>query len=76
MISDNIRNARLAAGLTQQQLAEQLGITQPMILHIEKRRKIPNAILLGDIASILGTTTDSLIYGGSPRKWGVMGQNE
>jgi transcriptional regulator with XRE-family HTH domain len=58
---DSIRQARLAAGLTQQMLAERLGITQGAISQWEKGTARPSISVLKPLASVLGITLDELI---------------
>ena len=47
-------DARLKKGLTQKQLAEQVGITQPVLARIESGRTNPTLWQIIKIASILG----------------------
>ncbi len=61
MIGQNIRNARLEAGLSQNELAEKIGTTQPRIARWEKGEVTPNAQYLAKIAAALGKTVDEII---------------
>jgi transcriptional regulator with XRE-family HTH domain len=64
-IAYRIRAARLAAGLTQAELAARLGTYQPAVSSWE-RGLIPRAPRLAQIAEALGVTIEALI-GVTPR---------
>lgn len=49
-----IRQARLAAGLTQRQLAERMGVKQPFIARLEKPGAYPTVRTLQKLAKSLG----------------------
>lgn len=57
----NIKNARKQKGLTQEELAENVGITQVMIHYIEQGLKIPSVGVLAAIAKELDVSVDSLL---------------
>jgi transcriptional regulator with XRE-family HTH domain len=61
-ISDRIRAARLAAGLTQAQLAAALGTHQSVVSGWE-RGLTPRVERLAQIAVVLGVTVDALVVG-------------
>jgi transcriptional regulator with XRE-family HTH domain len=63
-ISERIRAARLAAGLTQAQLAATLGTHQSVVAGWE-RGLAPRAYRLPQIAAALGVTVDALVCGQS-----------
>lgn len=56
---------RKARGLSQQQLAESLGISVDMLTYYERRAKNPSADIVGRAAGLLGVTSDDLIGSGS-----------
>jgi transcriptional regulator with XRE-family HTH domain len=56
-----IAEARKAAGLTQTQLAEQLGIAQQTLAHYEAGRLRVAVALLSPLARALGVSTEELI---------------
>lgn len=60
-VGKKIKERREELGLFQSELAERVGVSQVMINHIEKGRKIPNALLFADIAHELKCTMDDLI---------------
>jgi ribosome-binding protein aMBF1 (putative translation factor) len=49
-----IKQARLAAGLTQRQLAEKMGVKQPFIARLEKPGAYPTVRTLQKLAKALG----------------------
>ena len=60
-IGANVRRLRLAAGLTQLQLAEQAEIVDATVSRIERGRLEPSADLLGRLAGALKVTADDLL---------------
>ncbi len=56
-----VEAARKEKGLTQEELAERVGVTQSMITHIEKGKKKPSLDKAIAIARELDTTVDRLI---------------
>lgn len=63
-ISARIKEARLAAGLTQDELADLLGVQQRSVANYESVR-VPWR-LLGKIAEFTGRSTEWLLYGKEP----------
>jgi transcriptional regulator with XRE-family HTH domain len=59
---------REAAGLTQQQVAQQLGITQASYALWERRNVALRADQLAKLAETLGVTTDAMIVGAPQSK--------
>ena len=59
-----IRRARLAAGLTQKQLADQLNITDRAVSKWERGLSAPDIALLEPLADVLHLTLTALITGG------------
>ena len=51
---ENIQRLREAAGLTQEELGKQTGVSQSMIAQIERGRKEPSLGLSRDLAAALG----------------------
>ena len=52
---------RKTAGYTQQQLADEIGVTRRMIAYYETESQHPPANLLVDLANALGVSTDELL---------------
>ena len=59
-----LRDAREAAGLTQAELATQVGITKQSISDFEVGDKVPSLPTAAAIARVLGSTVDALFLGG------------
>jgi transcriptional regulator with XRE-family HTH domain len=60
-LGGNIKNARKAAGLTQKQLADQLGIYQKDVSRWENNELTPNAITFGRICKAIHASADELL---------------
>ena len=56
-----IKNARLAAGLTQEQLAERIGLSSGHCAHVERGTTKVSLSALVSIANALDTTPDKLL---------------
>lgn len=56
----NIKRLREAAGMTQAELADKIGVTQPIVASWETGVKNPRAAKLPKLAQILGCTIDDL----------------
>ncbi len=63
MIGNRIRQMRRARGLTQEQLAETLGISDRYIRDLEKGRRMGSVDLLTDFADFFGVSLDYLVLG-------------
>ena len=57
----NLAHYREKNGITQEQLAKDVGISRTMIAHYEKGIKLPNIITGVMIAKRLGTTIETLV---------------
>ena len=57
----NLKNARIRAGLTQEEVAEKLKIDQSAISLWETGRNGPKVSRLPEIAKLFGTTIDELL---------------
>ena len=60
-IGENIASLRKAKGLTQEQLAAQLGISAPAVSKWETNASCPDIALLCPLARALGTNVDTLL---------------
>lgn len=60
-IGQRIRKARLAAKVTQERLAEQVGVGTTHISHIETGNSVPSLKLLVDILNALGMSADAVL---------------
>lgn len=61
LIAKRIRTKRTELGLTQKDLAEQVGVTPPAINRFEKGEKSPSVDTLLKLAKALGVSTDFLL---------------
>ena len=59
--NENLREARLRKKLTQQQVADRLGIAKSTYCQYETGASEPNVLRLKELAKILGTTGDALL---------------
>lgn len=59
----NIKKAREKAGLTQQDLANELGVGQSTVAMWETQNSLPRTDKLPALAKILGCTIDELLKG-------------
>ena len=59
-IGENIRALRLRKGLTQEQVAQQLGVTYQAVSKWENGTNTPDIVLLPEIAALFGVTIDAL----------------
>lgn len=62
-----LAEARKAAGLTQVQLAEQLGVSQQMVDYYERRARNPSADFVRRAAALLNVSVDSLLGAQAPK---------
>ena len=60
-IAQNIQRTRLAAGLTQEQLAEAVGVSRQTVAKWESGETSPDLEHAASLAEALGTTLDALV---------------
>lgn len=65
-IGQRIRKVRKAHGLSQEMLAERVGISTTHMSHIETGNTKLSLPVLVDLATVLEVRTDDLLYDGSP----------
>lgn len=58
---ENLKKLREEKGLTQGQLAKEIGVKQPMVAQYERYMKVPSIITGVEIAKALGTTCEELV---------------
>lgn len=63
---DRLREARIAAGLTQEQLGFALGVTKSSVSAWENERETPGFKLLPELSRTLQRSLDELICGNDP----------
>ena len=59
-MKNRIKEMRMAAGLTQQQLADAVGVSSRTIISIETGRYNPSLLLAYRLARMFGTTVEEL----------------
>jgi transcriptional regulator with XRE-family HTH domain len=62
-IAEKVKAIRLAAGLTQEVVAERMGCRQGYVSEIELGKRIPGLTMLGRLATALETTVSKLTEG-------------
>ena len=62
-IGSNVRKCRQRKGLTQEVLAEKVGISTNYLGAIERGEKIPALETLVDIINVLEVSSDEILYG-------------
>lgn len=62
-LSENIRLAREAKSMSQKELAQLVGISQPAIAQYEIALKVPTVIVAVKLARVLNTTCEELVNG-------------
>lgn len=61
--ADRLREARVATGMTQEQLGFELGITKSSVSAWENGRETPSFRMLPELRRVLGRTLDELVCG-------------
>lgn len=60
ILSKNIKAERVRKGLSQSELAFEVGVSYNTICQVEQSRQMPSAMIVFDIARVLGITVDEL----------------
>ncbi len=60
-LSDNLKKLRERAGMTQAELAEAVGVSQPTMAQYESGLKVPSVITAVRIEQVLHTTCSELV---------------
>lgn len=61
LVGANIRKARLAAGMTQEELAERSGFSQQYISGLERGKRNPTIVSVYEFAQALGVSHEQLV---------------
>ncbi len=61
-LKTTLREARTAAGLTQAQLAERIGVSRKTVNTVENGVFIPSTVLALKLAQALGTSVEALFF--------------
>lgn len=75
MFDTRLKELRTGAGLTQAQLAKQLGVTQSTIGNWESGCRVPAPKLRAKVAAFFGVSTDYLLGEDSPVSFGPDGES-
>lgn len=59
--AENLKNARIRAGLTQAQVAEKIGVAPSSYSFYESGKREPDVMKIKQIAAVLGVTGDDLL---------------
>ncbi len=62
MLGNRMKENRARQNLTQQQLAERVGVTRKTINTVENAVFIPSTVLALKLAAVLGTTVEGLFF--------------
>ena len=62
-IAKNLRQLRLLSGMTQEQVAEKIGVTRQTLSNYESGRTRPDVDMLAQLSTIYGTDIDGVVYG-------------
>ena len=72
ILATNMRLARIAAGISQEELAHRAGIDRTYVSGIERGKRNPTITVVARFAEALGTTTANLLtrnaYAGGERR--------
>ncbi len=66
-VGNNLRNYRLEAGLTQEDVARAIGVTRQTVIAMEKGNYAPSVLLALMSARLFGRTVEELFYVIEPR---------
>ena len=61
LVGENVKRARLAAGLTQEEMSERCGFSQQYLSGLERGRRNPTVVTLYELAQALGVSHVSLV---------------
>lgn len=59
-IGENVKRLRIAARMSQSELAERVNVSAPMICQVERGTKAPSLQLAMEIANVLGCEVNEL----------------
>jgi transcriptional regulator with XRE-family HTH domain len=74
--ADRLREARVAAGMTQEQLGFALGITKSSVSAWENGRETPSFRMLPELRRELGRSLDELVCGVQPGEANAIGEGK
>lgn len=68
LVGANVRDARVAAGLTQEELSERSGFSQQYISDLERGRRNPTIVSIYEIGLALGVSHERLVASDAARQ--------
>jgi putative transcriptional regulator len=66
-VGNNLRDFRLGASLTQEEVARSIGVTRQTVIAMEKGNYVPSVLLALMSAKLFGRTVEELFYVIEPR---------
>lgn len=60
-LAENLKTARLNAGMTLNEVADRIGVQHPAVYKWESGIRIPNGIYLVELAEVFNTTAEALV---------------
>lgn len=67
-LAENIRNARIDAGISQKNLAQMIGCGATSMSMYEHSKRMPNVMIMSMISGILGVSLDDLVPHVEPKR--------
>jgi transcriptional regulator with XRE-family HTH domain len=61
VVAQNVRLARIAIGLSQEELAHEADVDRTYVSQVERRKRNITIVVLARLAKVLGTTPDQLL---------------
>lgn len=65
LVGGNVKKARIAAGLTQEELAERSGFSQQYISGLERGMRNPTIVSIYELGQALGVSHENLVAASS-----------
>ena len=61
LVGGNVKNARIAVGMTQEELAERSGFSQQYISGLERGKRNPTIVWIYELGQALGVSHEQLV---------------
>ena len=62
VVGDNVKRARLAAGMTQEELSERSGFSQQYLSGLEQGKRNPTIVSIYELAQALSVSHEDLVH--------------
>ena len=66
LVGGNVKSARIAAGITQEELAERSGFSQQYISGLESGKRNPTIVSIYELSQALGVSHEQLVVRQAP----------